>query len=133
VSITEPGVRCGTGGGSGGCDLPEGGCAVFALAYHDLAAVSDGELLFSVRSDGCFTGPDAAGGADPGGEPFRAGRFTGWVIEHPTETSGVVSAGGTTVSFATELPAEDARAVLATLVPFDAANEPAVLTGVPSS
>ena len=27
VSITEPGVRCGTGGGSGGCDLPEGGCA----------------------------------------------------------------------------------------------------------
>ena len=48
-------------------------------------------------------------------------------------TKGTMSDGETTVELQTDLPAADAAVVLATLVPFDAATEPAVLPGVPSS
>jgi hypothetical protein len=130
-----PNVACGTATGAGGCSGPDQSCGIFDLEYHDLAAVSDGELLLSARSDGCFAGPaaNAANAADWGGEPFQAGRFTGWAAESPMGTNGTVSDGETTVWFQTDLPAADAAVVLATLVRFDAATEPTVLPGVPSS
>jgi hypothetical protein len=119
----------------GWCSEPDQSCSIFVLEYHDLAAVSDGELLLSARSDRCFAGPpaDATNAADGGGEPFQAGRFTGWAAESPMGTNGTMSDGETTVSFQTDLPAADAAVVMATLVPFDPATDPTLLPGIPSS
>jgi hypothetical protein len=114
------------------------GCPQLGLDYVDLTAVSGGELSLTVASTGCLDEPGAevhVGTAPgiPGIESFEAGRFVGWADELPGFTSGAVADGDTTVTFRTDLAAADARAVLATLVPFDAATEPAVLPGVPSS
>jgi hypothetical protein len=130
-----PDVACGTATGPGGCSDPKSCGAFFGVEYHDLAAVSDGELLLSARSDGCFAGPaaNATNAADWGGEPFQTGRFTGWAAESPMGTNGTMSDGETTVSFQTDLPAADAAVVLATLVPFDAVTEPTLLLGIPST
>jgi hypothetical protein len=130
-----PEVACGTATGPGGCRGPDQSCSIFVLEYHDLAAVSDGELLLSARPDRCFAGPpaDPTNAADWGGEPFQAGRFTGWAAQSPMGTNGTMSDGETTVWFQTDLPAADAAVVLATLVPFDAVTEPTLLLGIPST
>jgi hypothetical protein len=135
---SAPGVRCELGVGAGGCESSVEGCPQLGLDYVDLTAVSGGELSLTVASTGCLDEPGAevhVGTAPgiPGIESFEAGRFVGWAEELPGFTSGAVADGDTTVTFRTDLAAADARAVLATLVPFDAATEPAVLSGVPSS
>jgi len=134
------GVRCELGAGGRTCERSEEGCPQLWLDYADLTAVSGGELSLAVVATSCLDEPGAevqvqVGTASgiPGSESFEAGRFAGWADELPGQTSGAVADGDTTVTFRTDLAAADARAVLATLVPFDAAIEPAVLPGVPSS
>jgi hypothetical protein len=133
--MAGPVDMCGTGTGVAACDIPEG-CLVFQLSYNDLTQVLGGRMGFSVLTDDCSGWPDV--GADPTsgipwGQPFQAGSFSGWVLENPAETSGTMSDGDTTIHFSTDLSVADAEAVLATLGPFDAATEPAVLPGIPSS
>jgi hypothetical protein len=117
-------------GGAGRCVASDEGCRALHLEYRDITRVSGGRLSLSMTPRSCVAGWSGTG--DMGAEPFRAGRFIGSVDESAT-TIGVVTDGGTAISFTTDLSADDAAVVLATLVTFDAATDPAVLPGIPSS
>jgi len=114
----------------GGCSRPREICPALSLDYRDLTAVWGGRLSLLMMSQSCLAGQ---GGSPRWREPFRAGTFTGRAATTSGTTRGTVSDGVTAVGFSTDLSTTDAAAVLASLVPFDPAAEPAPLAGVPSS
>jgi hypothetical protein len=121
-------VMC--GGGTGRCVTSDEGCPVLQLDYRDITRVSGGWLSLSMMSESCFAGRSGAND-DVWAGSIHAGRFIGSVDPSKT-TIGVMTDGGTTISFTTDLSAADVAAVLATLAPFDRAAEPGALPGIPS-
>jgi hypothetical protein len=95
-------------------------CPGLDLDYVNLWAVSDGRLHLWVTSETCR---DQMGTA-AWGKPFTVGAFSGAVEEVGSDTYGTMSNGSTVVSFSTDLSADDAARLLASLVPFDAAADP---------
>jgi hypothetical protein len=114
----------------GGCSRPRETCPALSLDYRDLTAVWGGRLSLLVMSQSCLAGQ---GGSPPWREPFRAGAYAGRAETTSGLTMGTVSDSVTAVGFSTDLSTADAAAVLASLVPFDAADVPAPLAGIPSS
>jgi hypothetical protein len=107
-----------------------GECLRLYLSYHDPDAVSDNFMRLWVTSPMC-------GGVPPRGvgepQPLSAGPFEGTVFEAGAGTAGDLLNGTTRVGFLTDLSAEDAATVLASLRPFDAETKPTPLAGIPST
>ncbi|HET6664272.1 MAG TPA: hypothetical protein VFG94_08440 [Acidimicrobiales bacterium] len=103
-------------------------CLRLYLSYRDPDAVSHGFLTLRVTTPTC--GWMEAGDGEP--EPLTAGSFEGTVVQAPPGTTGDLLDGTTRVGFLTDLSAEDAATVLASLRPFDPEREPTSLTGIPS-
>jgi hypothetical protein len=66
-------------------------------------------------------------------QPLSAGAFEGTVFEAAAGTTGDLVNGTTRVGVLTDLSAEDAATVLASLRPFDAETELTPLAGIPSA
>lgn len=109
---------------------PEGPaeCLRLYLSYRDPDAVSHGFMTLRVTTPPC--GWMEAGDGEP--EPLTAGSFEGTVVQAPPGTTGDLLDGTTRVGFLTDLSAEDAATLLASLRPLDPEREPTSLTGIPS-
>jgi hypothetical protein len=109
------------------------GCPRLNLSYRDPHAVSDNFMRLLVTSPMCG-GVERGIGAWGPPQPLSAGVFEGTVIEAAAgTTTGDLVNGTTRVGFLTDLSAEDAATVLASLRPFDAATELTPLAGIPSA
>ncbi len=104
-------------------------CPLLQLVYRAPQEVFDDYLRLGVTGHTCGGQLTSRGVRRP--EPFRAGSFAGTVVESSTFTSGTVFNGDTAVDFSTDLSADDAAKVLATLTRFDVGTQLAPLDGVP--
>jgi hypothetical protein len=109
---------------------PEGPaeCLRLYLSYRDPDAVSHGFMTLRVTTPTC--GWMEQGDGEP--EPLSAGSFEGAVVQAASGSTGDLLDGTTRVGFLTDLSAEDAATVLASLRPFDPEREPTSLAGIPS-
>lgn len=64
-----------------------------------------------------------------GAEPFKAGRYTGYVEEGPDGALAQIVVGDTVVQADTDLPLDGLARILADLIPLDLAATPAELPG----
>ena len=103
-------------------------CLRLYLSYRDPDAVSHGFLTLRVTTPTC--GWMEGGDGEP--EPLTAGSFEGTVVQAASGSTGDLLDGTTRVGFLTDLSAEDAATLLASLRPFDPEREPTSLTGIPS-
>jgi hypothetical protein len=104
------------------------GCLHLNLSYRGAEAVYDGFITLRVTAPACGW----IGQEDGEPEPLTAGSFEGTVLEAASVTTGDLLDGTTRVGFVTDLSAEDAATVLASLRPFDPEREPTSLAGLPS-
>jgi hypothetical protein len=104
-------------------------CPRLYLSYRDPHAVSDNFMRLFVTSPMCAGVERGVG--EP--QPLSAGAFEGTVFEAAAGTTGDLVNGTTRVGFLTDLSAEDAATVLASLRPFDAETELTPLAGIPSA
>jgi hypothetical protein len=109
---------------------PEGPaeCLRLVLSYRDPGAVSHGFMTLRVTTPKC--GWMDGGEGEP--EPLTAGSFEGAVVQAASGLTGDLVDGTTRVGFLTDLSAEDAATLLASLRPFDPDREPTSLAGIPS-
>lgn len=109
---------------------PEGPaeCLRLYLSYRDPDAVSHGFMTLRVTTPTC--GWMEGGDGEP--ESLTAGSFEGTVVQAASGLTGDLLDGTTRVGFLTDLSAEDAATLLASLQPFDPDREPTSLTGIPS-
>ncbi|MGH9229961.1 MAG: hypothetical protein ACRD07_14765 [Acidimicrobiales bacterium] len=109
-------------------------CTELALGYAD--AVPDGStpgwLGVTMTTERCAPVLNAVIVVSRP-EPFAVGRFTGTIGEQGTETTGWLSDGVLAIAFVTDLSAEDATALLASLQPFDPGGEPTPGDAIPPS
>jgi hypothetical protein len=103
-------------------------CLRLNLSYRDAEAVSHGVMTLRVTTPTC--GGTERGDGEP--EPLTAGSFQGTVVQAASGTTGDLLNGTTRVGFLTDLSAEDAATVLASLRRFDPEREPTSLAGIPS-
>jgi hypothetical protein len=110
---------------------PEGPaeCLRLALSYRDPGAVAHGFMTLRVTTPTC--GWVEQGDGEP--EPLTAGSFEGTVVQAASGLTGDLLNGTTRVGFLTDLSAEDAATLLASLRPFDPDREPTSLAGIPSN
>jgi hypothetical protein len=109
---------------------PEGPaeCLRLSLSYRDPGAVRRGFMALRVTTPTC--GWIDQGDGEP--EPLTAGSFEGTIVQSPQGLTGDLLDGTTRVGFLTDLSAEDAATLLASLQPFDPEREPTSLAGIPS-
>jgi hypothetical protein len=109
---------------------PEGPaeCLRLVLSYRDPGAVSHGFITLRVTTPTC--GWMERGDGEP--EPLTAGSFEGTVVQAASGSTGDLVNGTTRVGFLTDLSAEDAATLLASLRPFDPDREPTSLAGIPA-
>jgi hypothetical protein len=103
-------------------------CLRLYLSYRDSDAVSHGFMTLRVTTPTC--GWMERGDGEP--EPLTAGSFEGTVVQAASGSTGDLLNGTTRVGFLTDLSAEDAATLLASLRPFDPEREPTSLAGIPS-
>jgi hypothetical protein len=109
---------------------PEGHaeCLRLSLSYRDPGAVRRGFMALRVTTPTCGWIDQSDG--EP--EPLTVGSFEGTVVQAPPGVTGDLVDGTTRVGFLTDLSAEDAATLLASLQPFDPEREPTSLAGIPS-
>jgi hypothetical protein len=109
---------------------PEGpaDCLRLYLSYRDPGAVSHGFITLRVTTPTC--GWIEQGDGEPA--PLTAGSFEGTVVQAAAGLTGDLLDGTTRVGFLTDLSAEDAATLLASLRPFDPHREPTSLASIPS-
>src|SRR4029450_2055455 len=100
-----------------------------SLSYRDPGAVRRGFMALRVTTPTC--GWIDQGDGEP--EPLTAGSFEGTIVQSPQGLTGDLLDGTTRVGFLTDLSAEDAATLLASLQPFDPEREPTSLGGLPAS
>ena len=103
-------------------------CLRLNLSYRDLGAVSHGFMSLRVTTPTC--GWVEQGDGEP--EPLTAGSFEGTVVQAASGLTGDLVDGTTRVGFLTDLSAEAAATLLASLRPFDPERKPTSLAGIPS-
>ena len=103
-------------------------CLRLYLSYRDPDAVSHGFMTLMVTTPPC--GWMERGDGEP--VPLTAGSFEGTVVQAASGSTGDLLDGTTRVGFLTDLSAEDAATLLASLRPFDPEREPTPLAGIPS-
>jgi hypothetical protein len=116
-------------------------CPILNLSYRDPDAVLDSSMWLWVTSEMC--GGWTAGVGEQGSvrrrtswssaERLTTGSFEGTVVEFGSSTTGTLFNGTIGVGFLTDLSAEAAATVLASLRPFDPETQPIPLTGIPSA
>jgi hypothetical protein len=106
-------------------------CLRLYFSYRDPDAVSHGFITLMVTTPPC--GWTERRDGEPGEpEPLTAGSFEGTVVQAASGSTGDLLNGTTRVGFLTDLSAEDAATLLASLRPFDPEREPTSLAGIPS-
>ena len=106
-------------------------CPRLNLSYRDPHAVSHNFMRLFVTSPMCG-GVERGIGAWGPPQHLSAGVFEGTVFEAAAGTTGDLVNGTTRVGFVTDVSAEDAATVLASLRPFDTETELTPLPGIPS-
>jgi hypothetical protein len=106
-------------------------CLRLNLSYRDRDAVTHGYMTLRITTPTCSPWIEQGEGA-PEPQPLTAGSFEGTVVQAPSGLTGDLLDGTTRVGFFTDLPAEDAATVLASLRAFDPEREPTSLAGIPS-
>ena len=109
---------------------PEGPaeCLRLSLSSARSGAVRRGFVTLRVTTPPC--GWVDQGDGEP--EPLTARSFEGTIVQAAAGLTGDLVDGTTRVGFLTDLSAEDAATLLASLRPFDPDREPTSLAGIPS-